>query len=57
MNSSKLIDTLLGTITPTIAVAASFQEQLEYWLRVSSLVLGIMVALVALYRLVFKYRK
>jgi|TARA_Y100000361_G_scaffold72282_1_gene63995 hypothetical protein len=57
MNSSKLIDTLLGTITPTIAVAASFQEQLEYWLRVSSLVLGIMVALVSLYRLVFKYRK
>jgi Mn2+/Fe2+ NRAMP family transporter len=57
MNSSKALDTLLGTITPTIAVAASFQEQLEYWLRVSSLVLGILVALVSLYRLIFKYKK
>lgn len=57
MNSSKLIDTLLGTITPTVAVAASFQEQLEYWLRVTSLILGILVALVSLYRLLFKYKK
>jgi len=57
MNSSKLIDTLLGTIAPTIAVAASLQEQIEYWLRVISLILGIAVAVVSLYRLIFKYKK
>jgi len=57
MNSSKVLDTLLGTITPTLAVAASFQEQLEYWLRISSLILGILVASVSLYRLLFKYKK
>jgi|GEM_PF-1092706 len=57
MNSSKLIDTLLGTLTPTIAIAASMQEQIEYWLRVISLVLGIAVAAVSLYRLIFKYKK
>ncbi len=57
MNSSKLIDTLLGTIAPTIAVAASLQEQIEYWLRVISLILGIAVAVVSLYRLLFKYKK
>ena len=57
MNSSKLIDGLLGTIIPTVAVAASLQEQLEYWLRVTSLVLGIAVAAVSLYRLLFKHKK
>jgi membrane protein DedA with SNARE-associated domain len=57
MFQSKLIDTFLGTMAPTIAVAASLQEQMEYWLRILSLVLGIAVAVVSLYRLLFKYRK
>jgi len=57
MNSSKTLDTLFGIVTPTVAVAASFQDQLEYWLRISSLMLGILVATVSLYRLLFKYRK
>ena len=56
MYQSKLLDTLLGTMAPTIAVAASLQEQMEYWLRIFSLILGIAVAVVSLYRLLFKYK-
>tara|TARA_R100001440_G_scaffold66123_1_gene87086 strand:+ start:84 stop:257 length:174 start_codon:yes stop_codon:yes gene_type:complete len=57
MNSSKVLDTLLGVAMPTIGVATSLQEQLEYWLRITSLFLGIAVAAVSLYRLIFKHRK
>ena len=57
MYHSKLIDTLVGTLAPTIAVAASLQEQMEYWLRILSLVLGIAVAVVSLYRLLFTHKK
>ena len=51
MYPSKLVDTLVGTMAPTLAVAASRQEEMEYWLRILSLVLGIGVAVVSLYRL------
>jgi hypothetical protein len=56
MYPSKLIDTLVGTMAPTLAVAASLQEEMEYWLRILSLVLGIGVAVVSLYRLL-KFKK
>ena len=39
---------------PTLGLITSMQEQFEYWLRVGSLVVGITVGLVSLYRVLKK---
>lgn len=40
-----------GTVAPALGVVTSFQEQLEWGLRMTSLTIGIIVGLISLYRL------
>ena len=42
---------LIGAVSPTIGFLLSYQDQLEYWLRVLSLVGGIAVAAVTIYKM------
>lgn len=42
---------IIGTIAPIIAVVASALPQIEQWLRIVSLIVGITVGLFTLYRL------
>lgn len=46
-----LLTPLIGAISPTIGFILSYQDQLEYWLRVLSLVGGIAVAAVTIYKM------
>jgi hypothetical protein len=43
-----------GTVAPAIGVVTSFQEQLEWGLRMTSLTIGIVVGLLSLFRLLKK---
>jgi hypothetical protein len=43
-----------GTVAPALGVVTSFQEQLEWGLRMTSLTLGIIVGLISLFRLIKK---
>jgi len=43
-----------GTVAPALGVVTSFQEQLEWGLRMTSLTIGIIVGLISLYRLLKK---
>jgi hypothetical protein len=54
MNSPKVIESLVGMAAPMLGLITSMQEQLEYWLRVGSLVVGLTVGLASLYRLIKK---
>lgn len=56
MMNPKVIDTFVGVGAPALGLITSMQAQLEYWLRIGSLVLGIAVALVSLVRLFSKKR-
>jgi hypothetical protein len=44
----------IGTITPMLGVATSLQENIEYSLRISGLVVGLIVGLASLYRILKK---
>ena len=50
----RIIDSLVGMAAPTLGLITSMQEQFEYWLRVGSLLVGIAVGLVSLYRVIKK---
>jgi xanthine/uracil permease len=50
----RFIDSLVGMAAPTMGLITSMQEQFEYWLRVGSLLVGIAVGLVSLYRVIKK---
>jgi len=50
----RFIDSLVGMAAPTMGLITSMQEQFEYWLRVGSLIVGITVGLVSLYRVIKK---
>jgi xanthine/uracil permease len=50
----RIIDSLVGMAAPTLGLITSMQEQFEYWLRVGSLLVGITVGLVSLYRVLKK---
>jgi hypothetical protein len=43
-----------GTVAPALGVVTSFQEQLEWGLRMTSLTIGIVVGLLSLFRLLRK---
>jgi hypothetical protein len=43
------IHSTIGTLAPLIGVVTSFQEQIEYWLRISGLVVGLIVGLLSLW--------
>ena len=44
-----------GTVAPALGVITSFQEQLEWGLRMTSLTIGIVVGLLSLFRLLRKW--
>ena len=42
----------VGTITPILGVITSMQEQIEWGMRVGSLLVGLVVGLISLFRLI-----
>lgn len=42
---------VIGTITPMLGVATSLQENIEYSLRISGLIVGLVVGLASLWRI------
>lgn len=47
-------NSLIGTVAPIIGVFTSMQEQIEYGLRISGLVIGLVVGLLSLWRIIKK---
>jgi len=54
MNESRMFDSFIGVTATSIGFITSVQEQLEYGLRITSLVIGIAVGLFSLYRIIKK---
>jgi hypothetical protein len=50
-----LLHGIAGTVAPALGVVTSFQEQLEWGLRMTSLTIGIVVGLLSLFRLLKKF--
>lgn len=48
---------VIGTASPLLGVVTSFQEQLEWYLRISSLVVGLAVGVMSLVAMIRKWRK
>ena len=46
-----LLHGIAGTVAPALGVITSFQEQLEWSLRMTSLTIGIIVGLLSLFKL------
>jgi hypothetical protein len=46
---------IAGTVAPALGVVTSFQEQLEWGLRMTSLTIGIVVGLLSLFKLLKKW--
>lgn len=49
-----LLHGVAGTVAPALGVVTSFQEHLEWGLRMTSLTIGIVVGLLSLFRLLKK---
>ena len=49
-----LLHGVAGTVAPALGVITSFQEQLEWGLRMTSLTIGIIVGLLSLFKLIRK---
>jgi hypothetical protein len=49
-----LLHGVAGTVAPALGVITSFQEQLEWGLRMTSLTIGVIVGLISLFRLLKK---
>jgi hypothetical protein len=48
------MDSFTGIIATSLGLITSFQEDLEYHLRITSLIIGIAVGLFSLYRIIKK---
>ena len=48
---------IVGTASPALGVITSFQEQIEWHLRVASLVVGLAVGLLSLASIIRKLRR
>jgi hypothetical protein len=46
-----------GVVAPILAIVTSFQTELEWWLRVTALVAGILVSLLSIASLIKNLRK
>lgn len=53
-SSRDLLHGIAGTVAPALGVITSFQEQLEWGLRMTSLTIGVVVGLLSLFRLLNK---
>ena len=49
-----LLHGVAGTVAPALGVITSFQEQLEWGLRMTSLTIGIVVGLLSMFKLLKK---
>lgn len=49
-----LYHSLSGTVAPILGVITSLQEQIEYGLRISGLVVGLVVGLLSLWQIIKK---
>ena len=47
---------VVGTVSPFLGIVTSFQEQIEWHLRIASLLIGIAVGVVSLIGLIRKLR-
>ena len=47
-----LCNAITGICSATLAVLTTFQEQLEWWIRISGGLLGVAIALITLVRLI-----
>ena len=48
---------IVGTVSPVLGVITSFQEQIEWHLRIVSLVVGLLVGILSLIAMIRKLRK
>ena len=48
---------IVGTVSPVLGVVTSFQEQIEWHLRIASLVVGLAVGILSLVAMVRKLRR
>ena len=48
---------IIGTVSPVLGVLTSFQEQIEWHLRITSLVVGLAVGVLSLIAMIRKLRK
>lgn len=49
-----LYHSLAGTVAPILGVITSLQEQIEYGLRISGLIVGLVVGLLSLWQIIKK---
>ena len=49
---TKMFDSFIGISATSLAFVTSVQQELEYNLRIASLVIGILVGLFSLYRII-----
>mgnify|MGYP000013442934 CR=1 FL=1 len=54
MSESRMIDSFIGLTATSLGFITSVQEQLEYNLRIASLIIGIIVGLISIYRILRK---
>jgi len=48
---------LIGTLSPVVGLLTSLQEQVEWGLRVASLIVGLLVGITSLLSMIRKMRK
>ena len=51
---SRFFDGPIASVAPLLGFVTSFQEDLEYGVRLTSLVVGLIVGLIHLWRFIFK---
>jgi|694.fasta_scaffold01708_20 hypothetical protein len=56
MHPTRATDAILGLGATSLGLITSVQEQFEYGLRITSLVLGIIIGLISLYRMLRKMK-
>ena len=52
-----ILKAIVGIASPVIGVITSFQEQIEWTLRVASLVVGLIVGIMSLVGMIKKFRR
>ena len=52
--SRDVLHGIVGSVAPTLGLITSMQEQMEWGLRITSLVIGIIVGLLSLLKLIKK---
>jgi sorbitol-specific phosphotransferase system component IIC len=56
-HAHNLLNGAIGIASSAVAVLTTFQESLEYWIRVTGGMLGILIALITLLNFLCKFLK